>query len=223
MPALAATTSNAAATAIAAARSKIGSPYVWGAEGPSSSDCSGLVRWAYLQAGIDLPHQTASLLTTPKCEAVAKANLQPGDLVFPVAQVLTKGHVTMYTGNGKIIEAANGIGVREVAMYGFVYARRVKGAQSAMTTPYYSAQDVAAINSGALTVGQVNAANAGQATATGYDAHATANPGDFVLDTPLGSINLQGVVNLAAKGGFVVAGLGLAGLGLARLVSKKGR
>ena len=43
------------------ALSRIGCPYVWAAEGPNAFDCSGLVRWAYLQIGVSLPHYTESL------------------------------------------------------------------------------------------------------------------------------------------------------------------
>ena len=43
------------------ALSRIGCPYVWGAAGPDAFDCSGLVRWAYLQVGMSLPHQTEAL------------------------------------------------------------------------------------------------------------------------------------------------------------------
>ena len=50
-----ASASQRAAAALAAAKSKIGSPYVWGATGPSSFDCSGLTSWAYSQAGVSLP------------------------------------------------------------------------------------------------------------------------------------------------------------------------
>ena len=47
--------SSRAAAAIAAARSAVGKPYVWGANGPSGFDCSGLTQWAYAQAGVGLP------------------------------------------------------------------------------------------------------------------------------------------------------------------------
>ena len=45
-----------AAGAVAAAESRVGDPYVWGASGPSTFDCSGLVMWSYAQVGISLPH-----------------------------------------------------------------------------------------------------------------------------------------------------------------------
>lgn len=62
-----------------AAQSKIGSPYVWGATGPSSFDCSGLVQWSYKQAGVSVPRTSYDQVGggTP----VSKSNLQPGDVV----------------------------------------------------------------------------------------------------------------------------------------------
>ena len=48
------------------ALSRIGCPYVWGAAGPDTFDCSGLVRWAYLQVGMSLPHQTEALYNAAK-------------------------------------------------------------------------------------------------------------------------------------------------------------
>ena len=69
-----------AAAAIAAAATRLGMPYVWGATGPNTFDCSGLMQWAYAQAGVPLPRtsraQYAALPHVPLTE------LAPGDLVF---------------------------------------------------------------------------------------------------------------------------------------------
>lgn len=108
-----------AATAISFARAQIGKPYAYGKTGPSSYDCSGLVQAAYKSAGVTLPRTTKGqiLVGTP----VSKANLQPGDLVFP-----DLGHVQIYTGNGRVVEAPHtGTKVREVPMWGFLTARRI--------------------------------------------------------------------------------------------------
>ena len=91
----------AAATAIAAARTRLGLPYVWGATGPDSFDCSGLTGWAYRQAGIAIP-RTASeqFLALPR---VPLSQLEPGDLVFYATNVLdptTIHHVAIYLGAG---------------------------------------------------------------------------------------------------------------------------
>ncbi len=112
-----------ASGAVAAAESRVGDAYVWGAAGPSSFDCSGLVMWAYAQVGISLPHfsgaQYADTTHIPMSE------LEPGDLVFfgDPGQ-----HVAMYIGNGQIVEAADpAIGVHITALYPeFVLASRVE-------------------------------------------------------------------------------------------------
>lgn len=63
------------------ALSRIGCPYVWGAEGPDAFDCSGLVRWAYLQVGISVPHQTESLYYAAKAR-LPVSEAQPGDVLW---------------------------------------------------------------------------------------------------------------------------------------------
>ena len=68
---------------IAAARSQIGVPYVWGAESPGSGfDCSGLTMWAYAQAGITLPHYSGSQLSQGPQLPPKNTLPQPGDLIF---------------------------------------------------------------------------------------------------------------------------------------------
>jgi cell wall-associated NlpC family hydrolase len=109
----------AGAAAIAWARAQIGKPYRWGATGPDAYDCSGLVQQAYAHAGINLPRTTAQMIFVGK--RVSKADLVPGDLVFP-----DPGHVQIYTGGGNVIESPHtGLKVREVKMWGFMTARRV--------------------------------------------------------------------------------------------------
>ncbi|MEK6441224.1 C40 family peptidase [Pseudonocardia sp. T1-2H] len=97
----ASTGSGLGAKALALATGKLGKPYVWGAAGPNSFDCSGLVQWAFSQVGKSLPHSSnaQSQLGTP----VDQANLQPGDLVFFYSPV---SHVGIYAGNGKILNAS---------------------------------------------------------------------------------------------------------------------
>lgn len=92
--------SSVGARALEAARSKIGVPYVWGATGPSSFDCSGLTQWAYEQAGIDIPR--TSRAQSQDGQEVSLDNLKPGDLIFFNSPV---SHVGIYAGDGKMIEA----------------------------------------------------------------------------------------------------------------------
>lgn len=82
-----------------AAQSKVGSPYVWGATGPSSFDCSGLVQWAHKQAGVSVPRVSYDQVGggTP----VSKGNLQPGDVVG----FYDNEHVGIYIGGGKVVHA----------------------------------------------------------------------------------------------------------------------
>jgi peptidoglycan DL-endopeptidase CwlO len=94
------------ATMLNAALSRRGMPYVWGAAGPNSFDCSGLVQWSFAQAGITMPRVAADqALTGP---AVQSGQLQPGDLMFwrtdPTAPNYIS-HVAIYLGNGQMIQA----------------------------------------------------------------------------------------------------------------------
>lgn len=109
------------AAAIRFALAQIGKPYVYGAVGPNSYDCSGLMMKAYGAAGYKLPRTTEQMIADPSLMPVTKAQLAPGDLVFPES-----GHVQMYLGGGKVVEAPHtGLSVR-IAPLGVVeYARRV--------------------------------------------------------------------------------------------------
>ena len=96
----------AAARAVAFARSQLGKPYVWGASGPSSYDCSGLVMTAYRRAGVWLPRVSrAQWGAGPR---VGLGSLAPGDLVFFATNTgnpRTIHHVGMYIGGGAMVEA----------------------------------------------------------------------------------------------------------------------
>ena len=92
--------SSTAQSAISAAKSRLGKPYVWGATGPNSFDCSGLMQYAFEKAGKDLPRTSAAQSKFGK--KVSMDALQPGDLIFLYSPV---SHVAMYLGDGKVIEA----------------------------------------------------------------------------------------------------------------------
>jgi cell wall-associated NlpC family hydrolase len=115
--------SEAVATAIRAALAQVGKPYVYGAAGPNGFDCSGLTMYAYAAAGVSLPHSSAaqSRLGT----AVARSDLQPGDLVYFYSPV---SHVGLYIGGGKMVHArtfGSPVAVTSVDMSGYAGARRV--------------------------------------------------------------------------------------------------
>ncbi|WP_344587466.1 NlpC/P60 family protein [Actinomadura vinacea] len=89
-----------AAQALRLAMSKMGRPYVWGAAGPSTFDCSGLTMWAYKQVGINLPHYTGSQWNAGT--HISRGEMQPGDLVFFYSDL---HHMGMYVGGGKMLHA----------------------------------------------------------------------------------------------------------------------
>src|SRR3954452_22177758 len=122
--ATAAAPTHAAQVAVDTALAQQGKPYVWAGAGPNSFDCSGLTQYAYAAAGISLPHssQMQSTMGTP----VARADLQPGDLVFFYSPV---GHVGIYLGDGLMVHApTTGSVVKIVSldvMPGYTSARRL--------------------------------------------------------------------------------------------------
>ena len=99
-----------AAAAVRAAMSRLGLPYVWGAAGPGSFDCSGLVMWSWRLAGVSLPHFSGAQYSSTT--HISMADLQPGDLVFPANP---GEHVAMYIGGGMIIQAPHTGAVVSVA------------------------------------------------------------------------------------------------------------
>lgn len=108
-------------SAIAFALAQIGKPYVWATAGPNSYDCSGLVYAAFKNAGYKFNGRPTTYTLIGMGTEVSKADLQPGDLVFPDA-----GHVQIYLGGGMIVEAPHtGANVRKVPMWGFWRARRL--------------------------------------------------------------------------------------------------
>ncbi|MCZ4120657.1 C40 family peptidase [Streptomyces sp. H39-S7] len=92
--------SSQAEKAIAFARQQIGKPYVWGATGPTSFDCSGLTQAAWKAAGITLPRTTWDQVKTG--DRVSMSELRPGDLIFFYDDI---SHVGLYIGDGNMIHA----------------------------------------------------------------------------------------------------------------------
>jgi len=91
-----------AGIAVRAAESQLGVPYVWGGDSPATGfDCSGLVMWAWEQAGVDLPHYSGDQykVTSP----VPLSDMEPGDILFYGPDGDT--HEAMYVGGGEMIQA----------------------------------------------------------------------------------------------------------------------
>jgi len=116
-------------TALRAAESRQGLPYVWGAAGPSAFDCSGLVQWAFAQAGIRMPRVADDQARAGP--AVPLSELEPGDLLFYHTDPTAPGyisHVAIYVGNGWMIQAPEpGLGVQVVpASFGSEFAGAIR-------------------------------------------------------------------------------------------------
>lgn len=100
------TASDKALQAVERAKSQLGTPYAWGGQAPGRGfDCSGLVQWAYRQAGVELPRTAAAMAVGA---SVPQSDLRPGDLA------VWSGHVAMYVGDGKMIEAGNPVQINPV-------------------------------------------------------------------------------------------------------------
>ncbi|MGL5755849.1 MAG: C40 family peptidase [Paraclostridium sp.] len=109
--------------------SKVGNEYVWGATGPETFDCSGLVQYVYKNAlGKNIPR--TSYEQSKFGQSVDKQNLQVGDLVF--FDTMGKGrvsHVGMYVGNNEFVHAANeNDGIKKSKLTGY-YSTHYKGAR----------------------------------------------------------------------------------------------
>jgi cell wall-associated NlpC family hydrolase len=102
---------------------KLGKPYRWGAIGPNAFDCSGLVKWSFANAGRALPRTSRAMAA--QGVRVARADLQPGDLVFFYQPI---SHVGIYIGNNKIVHASQTgqpVKVSDMSRMRFTTARRI--------------------------------------------------------------------------------------------------
>jgi len=88
---------------IAFARAQVGKPYVWGNEGPDSFDCSGLVQYVWLHFKVQISRTTYTQF--PECQEISASNLQTGDLLFSNFDENGPGHVGIYIGNDRVVQA----------------------------------------------------------------------------------------------------------------------
>ena len=121
--------SSKASAIINKAYSKMGSPYVWGAEGPNSFDCSGFTSYVFRHAaGISLPRTSISQAGVGV--SVSKSQLKPGDLVFfDSDRDGDISHVGIYVGGGKFIHASSSKGVTVSSLNSSFYSSVYKGAK----------------------------------------------------------------------------------------------
>ena len=100
---------SASGSIAATAMQYVGSPYVWGAEGPSAFDCSGLVSYVYGQFGTSLPHSSEGIRSVGTVISAAEA--QPGDVIW------WSGHVAIYAGDGMMVSAeSESVGVQYLSV-----------------------------------------------------------------------------------------------------------
>jgi peptidoglycan DL-endopeptidase CwlO len=111
-PAAAPATRRSAQVAVDTALAQVGKPYQWGGSGPNSFDCSGLTSFAWRAAGVEITRTSRSQWAATK--RVSRGDLQPGDLVFySRSGPESIGHVAMYIGGGRVVEASRaGVPVR---------------------------------------------------------------------------------------------------------------
>lgn len=127
----------AAQVIVKMAHEYLGTQYVWGGESPKGFDCSGFAQYLYSHAGVNIPRTTYTQWTASNGHPVGKRKLLPGDLVFykgsdSIVQggKVLPGHVGIYIGHGKVINAyGTGYGVRVDSVFspmlgGYMGARR---------------------------------------------------------------------------------------------------
>ena len=100
-PGAAAAPNAAGPKAVRAALTRLGAPYSWAAAGPDAFDCSGLVVWAFEQAGVSLPHSSQALAAGG--QPVSLDRMRPGDVI---AYYSDASHVGIYVGKGKMVHAS---------------------------------------------------------------------------------------------------------------------
>jgi len=97
-----------AGSLIGLARRFIGTPYRWGATGPSAFDCSGFLQYVYARTGVALPRTTFAMYNAGR--PVPAGEVKPGDMVFFTTYRPGPSHAGIYLGNGNFIHSSSGYG-----------------------------------------------------------------------------------------------------------------
>ncbi|MDU4860455.1 MAG: NlpC/P60 family protein [Terrisporobacter othiniensis] len=129
-PSTSSTTNKKIDKVVSTVKAQVGKPYIYGAAGPNSFDCSGLTYYSYKKAGIYLNRSSRDQASNGKY--VSKSNLKPGDLIFFNSGTNSIRHVGMYVGNNKFVHSPSpGKTVRYESLStsyyvkGYVTARRI--------------------------------------------------------------------------------------------------
>lgn len=158
---------------VSSARALLGVPYVYGAEGPSADDCSGLVQYVFGKAGLSVPRVSSAQFSFGT--QIQASDLAPGDLVFSEwsgDDVPHHGHVAIYAGNGMIIEAPHPGGVVQEIPLDSSYLAHVDG----YTRPVGLSTGPASPPTG----GSKAPGGGGQANTAGFDWNPLSWPGSLL-------------------------------------------
>jgi cell wall-associated NlpC family hydrolase len=135
-----------ALVAVASARRMLGTPYLWGGTRPSTGfDCSGLVQWAYAQAGISIPRTSETQILAAGAQPIGRHDLMPGDLVFFRDSTGDVHHVGMSLGGDRFIESPHTGDVVKIASLKEPYfAEEFAGGRRFVPAVSGNVQDIAA-------------------------------------------------------------------------------
>jgi cell wall-associated NlpC family hydrolase len=196
---------------VAAAEGQIGWPYVWGGESRAEGgfDCSGLVDYAYAQAGVPLPGRPTAAELWQLSQPIAAAELQPGDLVFMGSAGGAPYHVGLYAGGGEVVVAPHTgaqVGFEPLAGGGWDgFGRLLPAAPGAQQPPTAVEQAAVAHQVPANVLAaelELGVASDPQQAAAALQAAQRRHPGDLVgaLSEALGDRSAAALVVRAATG-----------------------